>query len=142
MGAGARGDGARRGRPLTITLRTAVILCTAWLVTSPYTLSWYDLIAWVPLALMVPNRLDWLMTLRGAALSVAYVTGRTVGFSDPMLFLGSTIVRDTLCTAVQWFVLAAIVHWFWTTARSWPTPSFVAGPAGARGAAVRPLTRP
>ena len=121
--------------PLTIALRTAVILCTAWLVTSPYTLSWYDLIAWVPLALMVPNRLDWLMTLRGAALSVAYVTGRTVGFSDPMLFLGSTIVRDTLCTAVQWFVLVAIVHWFWTTARSWPTRAFMAG--GLRALAGR-----
>ncbi|MDN5570311.1 MAG: hypothetical protein L0G22_03475 [Propionibacteriaceae bacterium] len=118
--------GPAQSDPLTITLRTAVILCTAWLVTSPYSLPWYDLIAWVPLALMVPNRLDWLLVLRGTALSVAYVTGRTVGFSDPMLFLGSTVVRDTLCTAVQWFVLAAIVHWFWTTSREWPTREFVA----------------
>lgn len=113
--------------PLTITLRTTVILCTAWLVTSPYTLSWYDLIAWVPLALMVPNRLDWLMTIRGVALSAGYVTGRTVGFSAPMLFVGSTVLRDTLSTAVQWFVLIAIVHWFWTAARSWPTRAFVLG---------------
>ena len=111
--------------PLTITVRTAVVLCTAWLVTSPYTLSWYDLIVWAPLALLVPNRLDWLMALRGVALSVAYVTGRTVGFSDGMVNVGSFLMRDVLSTAIQWFVLAALVHWFWTTNRTWPTASFV-----------------
>lgn len=111
--------------PLTITVRTAVILCTAWLVTSPYTLSWYDLIVWVPLALFVPTRLDWLMALRGVALSVAYVTGRTVGFSPEMINVGSFFVRDVISSAVQWFVLGAIIHWFWTTGRSWPTASFI-----------------
>ncbi|WP_232547187.1 hypothetical protein [Propioniciclava soli] len=134
--------------PLTIALRTAVILCTAWLVTSPYTLAWYDLIVWVPLALMVPNRLDWLLVLRGTALSVAYVTGRTVGFSDEMLFLGAVVVRDTLCTAVQWFVLAAIIHWFWTRNRQWPSRAFVAGGVAdllrgtARPPRVRAVRRP
>lgn len=111
--------------PLTITVRTAVILCTAWLVTSPYTLSWYDLIAWAPLALLVPTRLDWLLVLRGAALSVAYVTGRTVGFSDLMVDVVSFAVRDVVCSAVQWFVLIAIVQWFWTANRTWPTREFV-----------------
>lgn len=111
--------------PLTIAVRTAVVLCTAWLVTSPYTLSWYDLIAWAPLALLVPTRLDGLMALRGAALSVAYVTGRTVGFSDLMVDGVAFVVRDVICTALQWVVLIAIVHWFWTQARSWPTPGFV-----------------
>lgn len=111
--------------PLTITVRTAVVLGAAWLVTSPYTLAWYDLIVWVPLALMVPNRLDWLFMLRGAALSVAYVAGRTVGFSDVMTGPVTTIVRDTLCTGVQWFVIIAIVWWFWTRNRTWPTLAFV-----------------
>jgi hypothetical protein len=111
--------------PLTITVRTTIVLCTAWLVSSPYTLSWYDLIVWAPLALLIPTRLDWLMALRGTALSVAYVTGRTVGFSDEMRFLGGSVIRDVASTAVQWFVLAAIVHWFWTTNRAWPTASFV-----------------
>ncbi|MDO5533530.1 MAG: hypothetical protein Q4F65_02620 [Propionibacteriaceae bacterium] len=111
--------------PLTIAVRTAVVLCTAWLVTSPYTLSWYDLIAWAPLALLVPNRLDWLLAVRGTALSVAYVTGRTVGFSDVMVNVVSFAVRDVVSTAVQWGILIAIVHWFWTTNRSWPTASFV-----------------
>lgn len=111
--------------PLTITVRTAVILCTAWLVTSPYTLSWYDLIAWAPLALLFPTRLDRLMVLRGAALSVAYVTGRTVGFSTLMVDGVAFVVRDVLCSAIQWYVLIALVHWFWTTSREWPTIAFV-----------------
>lgn len=132
--------------PLTITVRTALILCTAWLITSPYTLSWYDLIAWVPLALMAPNRLDWLLTVRGTALSVAYVTGRTVGFSDFMIDVVSFVVRDVISTAVQWGVLIAVVHWFWTTNRTWPDRAFVRqgwanllpGPdAGVPGGSVR-----
>lgn len=112
--------------PLTITVRTAVVLCTAWLVTSPYTLSWYDLIVWVPLALLIPTRLDGLMVLRGTALSVAYVTGRTVGFSDLMVDSVAFMVRDVICSAIQWVVLIAIVRWFWTSHRTWPTRTFVA----------------
>lgn len=111
--------------PLTITVRTAVALCTAWLVTSPYTLAWYDLIVWAPLALLHRTRLDWLMALRGTALSVAYVTGRTVGFSDFMVGVVSFGIRDVVSSAVQWFVLGALVHWWWSTNRTWPTWSFV-----------------
>lgn len=138
--------------PLTIAVRTAVVLCTAWLVTSPYTLSWYDLIVWAPLALLMPTRLDWLMALRGVALSVAYVTGRTVGFSDVMVDVVAFTVRDIICTAIQWVVLVAIVHWFWTTNRQWPTASFMrdgarqllvtAPGAGGRGARARRPGRP
>ena len=41
-----------RKDPLTIALRTSLVLSVAWLITSMYTLSWYDLIAWVPLAVL------------------------------------------------------------------------------------------
>ena len=44
-----------RRDPLTIALRTSLVLSVAWLVTSMYTLSWYDLIAWMPLAVMAPS---------------------------------------------------------------------------------------
>ena len=111
--------------PLTIAVRTAVALCTAWLVTSPYTLAWYDLIVWAPLALLHRTRLDWLMALRGTALSVAYVTGRTVAFSDFMIDVVSFGIRDVVSSAVQWFVLIALVYWWWSTGRTWPTRSFV-----------------
>ena len=117
-------DADPRHDPLAVTVRTALILCTAWLVTSPYTLSWYDLIAWVPLALVATNRLDSLLTWRGAALSIAYVTGRTVGFSDQMGVV-SFVVRDVMSSAVQVLVLVEIVAWFWREGHPWPTWAFV-----------------
>ena len=55
-----------RQDPLTIALRTALVLSVAWLITSMYTLSWYDLIAWVPLAVLATNKLDRIMLLRAA----------------------------------------------------------------------------
>ncbi len=97
--------------PLTITVRTALVLCTAWIITSPYTLPWYDLIAWAPLALMATNRLFGVLTVRGAALSVAYVTGRAVEFSEAMQGV-SFVVRDVLCSAIQIGVLVAVVLWW------------------------------
>lgn len=69
-----------RRDPLTITVRTAALLTAAWLITSPYTLSWYDLITWVPLSLMAANRLDVITMWRGTWLSLAYVTGRVIEF--------------------------------------------------------------
>ena len=62
-----------RKDPLTIALRTALVLSVAWLITSMYTLSWYDLIAWVPLAVLATCKLDRLMVMRAAVLSLAYV---------------------------------------------------------------------
>ena len=108
-----------RRDPLTIAVRTAAILTAAWLVTSPYTLSWYDLTTWVPLGLMVASRLDMLMMWRGFWLSVAYVTGRSVEFSDTMKGI-SGFVRDGLCSGAQVLVLVLIVSWWWTWGHELP----------------------
>lgn len=102
-----------RRDPITIALRTALVLSVAWLVTSVYTLSWYDLIAWVPLAVWAMSRLDRLFILRGTFLSLAYVPGRSIDVT-PSLDLVATRVRDTVSPIVQMFVLAAIVHWWWS----------------------------
>ena len=107
--------------PLTIAVRTAAMLTAAWLVTSPYTLSWYDLTTWVPLGLMAASRLDVLMIWRGAWLSVAYVTGRSVEFSPGMASVAQ-VVRDVLCSGAQVLVLVLIVHWWWTWGRELPKP--------------------
>lgn len=112
-------DDEPRLDPLTITVRTATILTTAWLVSSPYTLSWYDLIAWVPLGLMTASRLDLLMMGRGFWLAAAYVTGRAVEFSPAMRTV-SSIVRDWACTGFQILVLVAIVHWWWSWGHQLP----------------------
>ncbi|MDQ7993566.1 MAG: polyprenol phosphomannose-dependent alpha 1,6 mannosyltransferase MptB [Propionicimonas sp.] len=109
-----------RREPLTVATRTAVILTAAWLITSPYTLSWYDLTTWVPLGLLAASRLDGLMMWRGMWLSVAYVTGRSVEFS-PGLQTAAAVVRDGLCSAAQLLVIVLIVRWWWTEGRELPS---------------------
>ena len=54
------------------------MLSVAWLITSMYTLSWYDLIAWMPLAVLAASKLDQIMLMRITALSLAYVPGRAI----------------------------------------------------------------
>jgi alpha-1,6-mannosyltransferase len=100
-----------RTDPLTIALRTSVVLSVAWLITSMYTLSWYDLLAWMPLALMAPSKLDRIMLLRAAPLSLAYVPGRAVEMG-PVLDLTAHRIRDTFSPIVQFAVLLAGVLWW------------------------------
>jgi alpha-1,6-mannosyltransferase len=97
--------------PLTIALRTSVVLSVAWLITSMYTLSWYDLLAWMPLALMAPSKLDRIMLLRAAPLSLAYVPGRAVEMG-PVLDVTAHRIRDTFSPIVQCGVLLAVVLWW------------------------------
>jgi alpha-1,6-mannosyltransferase len=106
----ARGEDPRRD-PLTIALRTALVLSVSWLVTSMYTLSWYDLIAWIPLAVLAATKLDQIMLLRITPLSLAYVPGRAIDVG-PALDLTATRVRDTGSPLVQFAVLLAIVLWW------------------------------
>lgn len=119
--------------PLTITVRTALLLCTAWIVTTPWSLSWYDLIAWAPLALMAPNRLDWLLTLRGSTLSIAFVMGRTVGFTQDQLVM-SWLARDMLSSGTQMAVLVLIVLWFRQAGGRLPWPRRPRTPSPAEAA--------
>ncbi len=112
-------DDEPRRDPLTIAVRTAAVLTAAWLVTSPYTLSWYDLTTWVPLGLMAASRLDVLMIWRGVWLSVAYVTGRSVEFSPTMKSI-SGFIRDALCSGAQVLVLVLIVQWWWAWGHDLP----------------------
>ncbi|MFT3835107.1 MAG: polyprenol phosphomannose-dependent alpha 1,6 mannosyltransferase MptB [Micropruina sp.] len=100
-----------RRDPLTITVRTAALLTAAWLITSPYTLSWYDLITWVPLALMAANRLDVITMWRGTWLSLAYVAGRVIEFG-PGVVIAGFVMRDVLCTAAQMAAIVWVVWWW------------------------------
>jgi alpha-1,6-mannosyltransferase len=100
--------------PMTIALRTAVIIGVGWLCTAMYTLSWYDLQIWMPLALLGASKLDRLMVLRGAVRSAAYVPGRSIEFGVALTWT-STRVRDTLSPIAQMLVLIAIFIWW-----KWP----------------------
>ncbi len=130
-----------RSDPITITLRTALILSTAWLTTSLYTLAWYDLIAWVPLAVVGGTRLDKLFIWRGLFLSLAFVPGRSVDLGQSLDFVASR-VRDTASPLVQIAVLIAIIVWWYN---SWWVPIRQARAAGIvlpRGLWAMPRRRP
>ncbi len=100
-----------RHDPLTIALRTALVLSVAWLVTAMYTLSWYDLMAWVPLAVLATGKLDRIMLIRNAPLALAYVPGRAIAYG-PALDVTASRIRDTLSPAIQFAVLLALVLWW------------------------------
>jgi len=97
--------------PLTIALRTALVLSVAWLITSMYTLSWYDLLAWIPLAVLAANKLDKIMVIRGAALSLAYVPGRAIDMG-PALDFTATRIRDTVSPIIQIGMILAVILWW------------------------------
>jgi len=113
-----------RRDPLTITVRTAALLTSAWLITSPYTLSWYDLIIWVPLALMAANRLDVITMWRGTWLSLAYVTGRVIEFG-PGVAMAGFVMRDILSTAAQIVAIIWVIWWWRSEGGALPDFSFI-----------------
>ena len=105
--------------PLTITVRTIVVLCAAWLITSPWQFVWYDLIVWVPLGLLSSSRLDPTMIWRGAWLSIAWVTGRALQFGPGMQVV-EKFLRENINVAAQYAVLVAIVWWWWSWGHELP----------------------
>ena len=87
------------------------MLSVAWLITSMYTLSWYDLLAWMPLAVLAASKLDQIMVIRGAALSLAYVPGRAIDVG-PALDFTATRMRDTVSPIIQMAMLLAVILWW------------------------------
>lgn len=97
--------------PTSVAVRAAVILYVSWLVTTPNSFSWYDLLAWAPLALAAQSRLDGILLWRTTWLSAAFVTGRQYDF-NPIVELIGTRVRDTASVIAQVLVILAIVAWY------------------------------
>ncbi len=116
-------------------VRYTAIYAIAWLLTSMYTLAWYDLTAWVALAMVVASRVDTLMVVRTAMLAVAYVPGRDRRAIDmsPSLDFVSSRLRDSVCPLVETVLLVALIVWArrrgakwwpydWPRRREAPTP--------------------
>lgn len=97
--------------PTTVAIRTSAILYVSWLVTTPNSFSWYDLLAWAPLALAAGSRLDVLVLWRTTWLSLAFVTGRAIDFAPGVALMGAR-VRDTGCVIAQVLVVVEIVRWY------------------------------
>lgn len=119
--------------PLTVTMRTALVIGAGWLTTAMYTLSFYDLLAWLPLAVVFGAKLDRLFVLRGGVLSAGYVPGRAIEMGAILHFVSARF-RDTLSPIVQMAVLLAILLWWKRPDRPelWPLRR-----ARARSAAAR-----
>lgn len=109
--AGIRPGADPRRDPMTVAVRTCLILSSAWLLSAPYTLPWYDLIVWVPLAVLAPSALVGAFIVRGAALSVGYVTSRSVDI-DPSVEAVSTYLRDAVSPTLQMWILAFLGLWW------------------------------
>ncbi|GMA86936.1 hypothetical protein GCM10025868_21860 [Angustibacter aerolatus] len=60
----------------------AVVLGAAYVLAAPYSLPWYDALAWAPLLLVAATPLDLLLLVRLVAYAVAYVPGRVEGVSQ------------------------------------------------------------
>ncbi|GAB3919680.1 hypothetical protein GCM10011575_36760 [Microlunatus endophyticus] len=120
-----------RKDPMTIALRTAMIIGFAWVTTSIYTLSWYDLQVWMPVALLTAGKLDRLLVIRGAVLSASFVPGRAIPFG-PALTWAAARVRAPISPIVQMLILAAVFLWWKWPQRPqlwmvWRSPSGVDG---------------
>jgi hypothetical protein len=102
-----------------ITTRDAalasVVLATAYLLAAPYSLPWYDAVAWAPLALLASGVLDALLLVRLVAVAVAYVPGRVLGMSERVRDV-TMAYRTSVAPWIGWALLVAVG---WLAVRSW-----------------------
>lgn len=70
-----------RTAPGVVALWVTGCLALAYALAAPYSLPWYDLLAWCALPALVTGPVDLVATVRLAALAVAYVPGRVLGMT-------------------------------------------------------------
>jgi hypothetical protein len=109
---------APRGDDDAATTRDAalatVVLATAYLLGAPYSLPWYDAVAWAPLGLAAAGVLDAVLVVRLVTVAVAYVPGRVLGMSERVreVTLG---YRSDVAPWIGWALLVAVA---WLAVRS------------------------
>ncbi|WP_424637105.1 hypothetical protein [Embleya sp. AB8] len=105
---------AARARPVALdrvardSAAAAALLVLAWLLTTPYSLPWYDVAAWAPLVLLAPSALDGLLLARSTVLVCAYIPGREVPLPDSVDSLQHTL-RATVGPWAGAALLGAVV---------------------------------
>lgn len=110
--------------PRPDAVRAAAVLSLAWMVTAPYVLPWYALLAWVPLAVLGASSADRLLLAWTSVLSVAYAAGRVVELPTILQDLKVTTIQDVL-PVVLTTLIALLILWCWRSRlpRRWPTLS-------------------
>ncbi|QDP97297.1 glycosyltransferase family 39 protein [Microlunatus elymi] len=89
----------------------AAALTVAWVLTAAYSLPWYDIAAWAPVALLITaGPAERLMSIRTPLLVCAYLPGAAVAL-PPDAQLLTDVVRNGIAPAVGMLLLIA-VFWF------------------------------
>ncbi|HEV2087363.1 MAG TPA: polyprenol phosphomannose-dependent alpha 1,6 mannosyltransferase MptB [Cryptosporangiaceae bacterium] len=109
------------GDPTPDAVRAAAVLCLAWVLMTHYSLPWYDLVAWVPLALLAASPVDRLLLVRTAMMSAAYVSARVVVLPPTLDFLTTRLI-DTVTPIVQAVVIVLLIRWCWQRGARLPSP--------------------
>ncbi|OYO24995.1 hypothetical protein CGZ93_00550 [Enemella dayhoffiae] len=97
--------------PLVIALRTTVVMAVGWVITSAYSLAWYDLIYFLPMALLGATQLDVIALLRAGVLNVAFVLGRVIDYT-PLMAAWNQRVREIITPTVGVGVIVVVVLWW------------------------------
>jgi hypothetical protein len=91
----------------------SVVLGAAYVLGAPYSLPWYDALAWFPLALIGAGALDGVLLVRLTAYAVAYVPGRVIGSSQRVQDLTLGYRREV----APWIGLALLLALGWLARR-------------------------
>ncbi|SES48375.1 Protein of unknown function [Pedococcus cremeus] len=103
-----------RAAPTTVTgaaVRWAFVLSTAYAVSAPYSLPWYDQLTWATLPVLAAGVVDYLLLARLAVMAVAYVPGRVVTMSPTVEDVTLAVRRRVVPYAVLLVWAALTVAW-------------------------------
>lgn len=91
-------------------IRASVAITLVWILTAMYSLPWYDVVTWLPMAGLVVTRLDRLLLARTAVMAAAYIPGRNVALPPALGFLTDHI-RDTVAPVLELVIVVLLVRW-------------------------------
>jgi hypothetical protein len=95
-------DAPRRPDLAASALWVTACLALAYSLAAPYSLPWYDLLAWCALPAVVPGLVDLVALVRLVAIALAYVPGRVLGMTPAVEDLTLGVRRGV----VPWVGLA------------------------------------
>lgn len=101
------------------------LLGIGWVLAAPYTLPWYDIVAWAPLVVCASGPLDLLLIARTTVLAAAYVPGLDLPLPSGVAGWASWIRAD----AAPVFSIAALLACVALGIRQRRAPRLSAAPA-------------
>lgn len=88
-------------------VRCAFVVTTAYTVTAPYSLPWYDQLTWATLPALAASGLDLVLLARLLVMALAYVPGRVVGMT-PAVERATLAFRRTVAPYAGLLLWAAL----------------------------------